>query len=55
MNLLNGDQYACFAVLRLGNTIYYYYLDGLNGEFWVFTYHDFSTFFSENPRNNDHT
>ena len=44
MNLLNGDEYACFVVLRLGYTIYYKYFNGFNGEFGVITYRNFSTF-----------
>ena len=43
MNLLNGDEYAGVVVLTLGNTMYYYF-NGSKGEFWVFTYRNFSRF-----------
>ena len=52
MNLLNGDEYACFVVLRLGNTIYFQYFNGFKGEFWLFIYRDYSSFFPDNPRDN---
>ena len=47
INSLNGDEYACFVVLRLGNTIYCIYLNGLNGKFWVSISRDFSRFFQK--------
>ena len=45
VNLLNGDEYACFVVLRQGNTIYHQYLNGFMREFLVFTYRHFSRLF----------
>ena len=65
MSLLNGDDYACFVVLRLGNTSYYFYaffiylniimdffleFNGFTGEFLVITYRDFSRFFFQKIR-----
>ena len=53
-NLLNCDEYPCFVVLRLGNTIYYNFLMDLGEKFGCSHIVIFLDFFPESPRNNVH-